>query len=227
MSPFIFSAQMLLNPIADDERRFNPSFFQYYDKSTLDKLTKNVYITVDAATSKKKNSDYTAMAVMAVDALDNVYLLDLVKDKLNLDERKKKLFELVLKYKPLAVGYERYALMADTDYIRQCQERENVRFPITELGGKLSKIERVDKFVPTFSNRKFYMPETLDYVDYEGRVHDLIQELKYEMVNFPRGHDDCIDAISRIKDPELGVMQPNNWNGGSGEQEFADFEFEL
>ena len=227
MTPFIFSAQMLLNPVSDDERRFNPQLFQYYDKSSLDKLTKNVYITVDAATSKKKGSDYSALAVMAVDALDNVYLVDLVKDKLNLDERKKKLFELVLKYKPLVVGYERYALMADTDYIRKCQETENIRFPIVELGGKLSKIERVDRFVPTFSNRKFYIPESLEYRDYEGKSHDLIQELKYEMINFPKGHDDCIDAISRIKDPELGVITPNAAGANSGVQEFAKFEFEL
>lgn len=227
MTPFIFSAQMLLNPVSDDERRFNPQLFQYYDKASLDKLTKNVYITVDAATSKKKGSDYSALAVMAVDALDNVYLVDLVKDKLNLDERKKKLFELVLKYKPLVVGYERYALMADTDYIRKCQETENIRFPIVELGGKLSKIERVDRFVPTFSNRKFYIPESLEYRDYEGKSHDLIQELKYEMVNFPKGHDDCIDAISRIKDPELGVITPNAAGANNGVQEFAKFEFEL
>ena len=227
MSPFIFSAQMLLNPVSDDERRFNPNLFQYYDKQSIDKLTKNVYITVDAATSKKKNSDYTAMAVMAVDSLDNVYLLDLVKDKLSLDERKKKLFSLVLKYKPLAVGYERYALMSDTDYIRKCQEQENIRFPIVELGGKLSKIERVDRFVPTFVNKKFYLPESLEYRDYEGISHDLIQELKYEMVNFPRGHDDCIDAISRIKDPELGVINPNQFGTANGEEEFADYEFEL
>lgn len=220
------NCQMLLNPIADDERRFNPQLFQYYAKSALDTLDKNVYITVDAATSKKKNSDYTAMAVLAVDALENVYLLDLVKDKLNLDERKKKLFELVRKYKPLAVGYERYALMADTDYIRQAQEAENIRFPITELGGKLSKIERVDNFVPVFSNRKFYIPESLDYVDHEGNNHDLIDELKYEMINFPRGHDDCIDAISRIKDPALGVVYPTE-REVTGELEFADFEFEL
>ena len=227
MTPFIFSAQMLLNPVSDDERRFNPQLFQYYDKTSLDKLTKNVYITVDAATSKKKGSDYSALAVMAVDALDNVYLVDLVKDKLNLDERKKKLFELVLKYKPLVVGYERYALMADTDYIRKCQETENIRFPIVELGGKLSKIERVDRFVPTFSNRKFYIPESLEYRDYEGKSHDLIQELKYEMINFPKGHDDCIDAISRIKDPDLGVITPNAAGANSGVQEFAKFEFEL
>ena len=227
MSPYIFSCQMLLNPVSDDERRFNPQLFQYYDKASLDKLTKNVYITVDAATSKKKGSDYSALAVMAVDALDNVYLVDLVKDKLNLDERKKKLFELVLKYKPLVVGYERYALMADTDYIRKCQETENIRFPIVELGGKLSKIERVDRFVPTFSNRKFYIPESLEYRDYEGKSHDLIQELKYEMINFPKGHDDCIDAISRIKDPELGVITPNAAGANSGVQEFAKFEFEL
>ena len=227
MSPFIFSAQMLLNPVSDDERRFNPNLFQYYDKQSIDKLTKNVYITVDAATSKKKNSDYTAMAVMAVDSLDNVYLLDLVKDKLSLDERKKKLFSLVLKYKPLAVGYERYALMSDTDYIRKCQEQENIRFPIVELGGKLSKIERVDRFVPTFVNKKFYLPESLEYRDYEGISHDLIQELKYEMINFPRGHDDCIDAISRIKDPELGVINPNQFGTANGEEEFADYEFEL
>lgn len=227
MTPFIFSAQMLLNPVSDDERRFNPQLFQYYDKASLDKLTKNVYITVDAATSKKKGSDYSALAVMAVDALDNVYLVDLVKDKLNLDERKKKLFELVLKYKPLVVGYERYALMADTVYIRKCQETENIRFPIVELGGKLSKIERVDRFVPTFSNRKFYIPESLEYRDYEGKSHDLIQELKYEMINFPKGHDDCIDAISRIKDPELGVITPNAAGANNGVQEFAKFEFEL
>ena len=227
MSPYIFSCQMLLSPIADDERRFNPNLFQYYDKQSIDKLTKNVYITVDAATSKKKNSDYTAMAVMAVDSLDNVYLLDLVKDKLSLDERKKKLFSLVLKYKPLAVGYERYALMSDTDYIRKCQEQENIRFPIVELGGKLSKIERVDRFVPTFVNKKFYLPESLEYRDYEGISHDLIQELKYEMINFPRGHDDCIDAISRIKDPELGVINPNQFGTANGEEEFADYEFEL
>lgn len=227
MSPFIFSAQMLLNPVSDDERRFNPSLFQYYDKLSIDKLTKNVYITVDAANSKKKSSDYTAMAVLAVDCLDNVYLLDLVKDKLNLEERKKKLFQLVLKYKPLAVGYERYALMADTDYIAKCQSAENIRFPIVELGGKLSKIERVDRFVPTFSNKKFYLPEELNYIDSQGVGHDLIQELKYEMINFPRGHDDCIDAISRIKDPELGVISPNTSGSFNGTEEYADFDFEL
>ena len=226
MTPFIFSAQMLLNPVADDERRFNPQLFQYYAKGSLDTLAKNVYITVDAATSKKKNSDYTAMAVLAVDSLENVYLLDLVKDKLNLEERKKKLFELVRRYRPLAVGYERYALMADTDYIRQAQERENIRFPITELGGKLSKIERVDNFVPVFSNRKFYIPERIDYKDSEGNSHDLIDELKYEMINFPRGHDDCIDAISRIKDPALGVVFPTDNQQNEG-PEYADYEFDF
>ena len=226
MSPYIFSAQMLLNPVADDERRFNPQLFQYYARESLDTLRKNVYITVDAANSKKKNTDYTAMAVMAVDALKNVYLLDLVKDKLNIDERKKKLFDLVRKYKPLAVGYEKYALMTDIDYIRKAQEAENVRFPITELSGKLRKIERVDNFVPTFINRKFYLPETLEYVDFEGKHHDLIDELKYEMINFPRGHDDCIDAIARIIDPMLNVSYPNESVDESGGLEFADYEFD-
>ena len=47
------------------------------------------------------------------------------------------------------------------------------------------------------------------------------------MVNFPRGHDDCIDAISRIKDPELGVINPNQFGTANGEEEFADYEFEL
>ena len=226
MSPYIFSCQMLLNPVADDERRFNPQLFQYYVKDSLDKMVKNVYITVDAANSKKKNSDYTAMAVLAVDSLENIYLVDLVKDKLNLDERKKKLFELVRKYRPLAVGYEKYALMTDIDYIRKAQEDENVRFPINELGGRLSKIDRVDAFVPKFQNRKFYLPESLDYVDYEGRNHDLIDELKYEMINFPRGHDDCIDAISRIVDPSLGVVYPVEEKYNGGDAEFGDYEFD-
>lgn len=220
------NCQMLLNPISDSDRLFSEENFMYYDRKGIDKMVKNVYITVDAATSKKKGSDYTAMAVMAIDGLGNYYLVDLVKDKLNLEERKKKLFELVLKYRPLAVGYERYSLAADIEFINRCQQSENFRFPIVELSGKLTKYERVDAFSPVVRNKRFYMPETLRYIDYEGREHELINELRYEMTNFPKGHDDCIDAIARIVDPKLNAVQPVGINGNGG-LEFAEYEFEF
>jgi hypothetical protein len=63
--PYTFSAQQLLNPIADDSQGFKSDWIQYYDqKGNGEGL--NRYILVDAASDKKKSSDYTAMIVIGL-----------------------------------------------------------------------------------------------------------------------------------------------------------------
>jgi phage terminase large subunit-like protein len=66
----------------------------------------NVYIVVDPANSKKKSADYTVMLAIGLAANKDYLVLDIVRDRLSFAERADRLFDLVAKWKPIAVGYE-------------------------------------------------------------------------------------------------------------------------
>ena len=203
--PYTFGCQMLQNPIADSVQGFKKEWLQFY--TTLpDKETMNIYILVDPANEKKKKSDYTAMIVFGAASDQNLYLLDMVRDRLNLLERTAKLIELHKYWKPttskIRTGYEKYGKDADIEHIKDKQDQENYRFPITEVGGPMAKNDRIRRLVPDYEGGSIFLPKTLNYVNYEGKSLDLIKifiEEEYEP--FPVGeHDDMLDAQARIKD---------------------------
>ena len=82
--------------------------------------------------------------------------------------------------------------------------RENYRFEITEVGGQMSKHDRIRRMVPIFETGRFWLPETLIKIDYEGRHVDIVRAfVDEEFRPFPVGlHEDLFDAISRIWDVE-------------------------
>lgn len=207
--PYTFSAQQLLNPIADDTQGFKSDWIQYYDQKD-DAPQFNKYILVDPANEKKKSSDYTSMVVIGLGLDDNFYLLDAIRDRLNLTERADALFSLHKRWKPMRVGYERYGIMSDIQHIKDRQNRENYRFEIVELGGKISKVDRIRRMIPMFETGRMYFPETIYRTDYEGKVVELVQTfIEQEYKAFPVGlHDDMLDAMSRILDEEMNLVWP-------------------
>ena len=110
MGPYTFAAQCLLNPVADNLQGFRREWLRHYTKTQ--EVTNN-YLLVDAASSKKKGSDYTAMWVVGLGVDGNYYALDMVRDRMNLTQRADRLFDLHRKWKPKQVRYEKYGLMAD------------------------------------------------------------------------------------------------------------------
>lgn len=207
--PFTFSAQQLLNPIADDTQGFNSEWINYYAQ-TNDGAGFNKYILVDPANEKKKSSDYTSMVVIGLGLDENYYILDAIRDRLNLTERADALFSLHKRWKPIRVGYERYGIMSDIQHIQDRMQRENYRFDIVELGGKLSKVDRIRRLIPMFETGRVYFPETIYRTDYEGKVVELVQTfIEQEYKAFPVGlHDDMLDAMSRILDEEMYLTWP-------------------
>lgn len=200
---FTFGAQMLLDPTADSKQGFQEAWLRYYEPSKiLDARGMNRYLLVDAASDKKKGSDYTAIAVIGCGADENYYLLDAVRDRLSLGERADAVFSLHRRWKPLAVAYERYGMMADVEYLRERQVRENYRFDITEVGGQMSKRDRIKRMGPVFEQGQFYLPETLIKENKEGIRRDIVHDfVRDEYLPFPVAvHDDLFDAISRIWD---------------------------
>ena len=207
MGPHTFAAQILLNPKADSLKGFKREWLRYY--STAPTKTNN-YILIDAASSKKKGSDYTAMWVVGLGTDGNYYALDIVRDRLSLTERTERLFALHRKWKPLQVRYEKYGAMADIEHIKTEQEKQQYRFDITEVGGQTSKVDRIGRLIPVFEQGKFYMPKTLHVTNYEKVTVDLVHTfIEQEYMPFPVGvHDDMADSLARLLEPDLKLVWP-------------------
>lgn len=199
-----FAGQFMQNPSPTGGGEFRQEWIQYY-RGKLEPSTMNVYIMVDPANSKKTTSDYTAIVVAGLGSDENIYILDLIRDRLNLRERQEMLFKLHAKYKPKAVIYEKYGMQADIEAMNEAMGYLNYRFAITEVGGALNKEDRIRRLIPYFTDGRVWLPQTLYKTDYEGKVIDVIEEFVHqELLPFPVGlHDDCIDSLSRLFDANL------------------------
>jgi predicted phage terminase large subunit-like protein len=208
MGPYTYAAQILLNPKADAMQGFKRDWLRFWSKMNADKMVK--YILVDAASSKKKGSDYTSMWVVGLGQDGNYYVLDMIRDRLNLTERADRLFMLHRKWKPKQVRYERYGLMADIEHIKARQEDESYRFDIIEVAGQTSKTDRIKRLLPIFEQGKFYLPKTFYQTNWEKVPIDLVQTfVEEEYLAFPNGmHDDMLDSLARIAEPDLKLIWP-------------------
>ena len=204
LGAYAFSGEMQQNPSPTGGGEFKKDWMRFY-KGKLSASAFNNYILVDPANSKRKQSDYTSMCVVGLGADKNLYVLDWVRDKLNLREREDALFDLHLRWKPKYVLYEKYGMMVDADVMRNAMDQRNYRFTITEVAGKLSKEDRIRRLIPYFADGRVWFPNELIRATYEGVAVDLVQEfIHQEYLTFPVGvHDDMIDSLSRIFDANL------------------------
>jgi hypothetical protein len=169
--PAVISCQMLQNPLAGQQKMFEVQDLQIYEVRP-DIL--NVYVLVDPARSKKKDSDKTAVAVIGVDYAMNKYLLDGFNHKMDLRERWVRTAQMYHKWRRAPgvqnckVGYEAFGAQADLDYFEEQMGKpgEGGHFPIEELmwprDGEGSKLDRVQRLGPDFRAHKFFLPYDTD-----------------------------------------------------------------
>lgn len=210
MGPYNFATQILLNPKADHLQGFKRDWLRTF-KNIPPGARMNNYLLVDAASSKKKGSDYTSMWIVRLGGDGNYYCLPLVRDRLNLAERTERLFAIHRKYKPLQIRYEKFGMMADIEHIKQVMEQENYRFStIVEVSGQTSKDDRIKRLLPLFEQGRIWLPQSLHVTDWQKTTHDLVHDfVEEEYMAFPVGvHDDQLDALSRICEPDLKLVWP-------------------
>lgn len=211
MGPYIGSCQLLLDPVADEAQGFKDEWLEGRWHVQEDKIRNmNVYIVVDPANEKKQDSDFTAMWVLGLNVDNCYYLIDGVRDRLNLVERQQQLFRLHRLYHPIVVGYERYGLQADIAHMKVMMEQENYHFQIRELGGQVPKNDRIRWLIPPMSSQRFFFPHLIPYKTREGKMVDLTNYLiEEELKPFPAAsYRDGADALARIMDKNLGASFP-------------------
>jgi len=224
MGSYTFSTQISLNPISESHQKFNITWIKWFQQSP-DHLNK--YLIIDPAGEKKSSSSYTVMWAVGTDSNKNIYILDIVRDKLNLTERWKKVRDLKIKHPDLiTVGYEKYSMQADISFIQLKMAEEKQYFNIIPLGGLMSKDDRIRGLVPYFESGKIWFPKEYWYQDAEGQNRDLVREfLEEEYLFFPAiSKKDMLDALARITTAELGLTYPTVVSISKKNKIHGDFE---
>lgn len=208
MGPATFGTQMLLDPSVANNRYFLPEWFKYYSGGGWEAM--NRYIIVDPASSKSKRSDYTVMLVLGLAKDGNYYVIDGVRDRLNLSERTNTLFRLVEQYRPNAVWYESYGQQADNEHIKMEMDTRHYRFVINTLGGQIAKKQRIERLQPLFEQSKIFFPTRLPFVSVDDGTKDFTKLfLEDEYLKYPAcNHDDMIDCLARLFD--IAPVFPNS-----------------
>lgn len=219
--PYVFSSQMLLNPVADTAMGFNQNWIVTSDteeNAAMNSLWR--FIIVDPAGGKqRRNNDYTTMWVIGYGADERYRVLDIRRDRMKLSTRCDTLLELHRKWKPGLVAYEEYGMQGDIEHIQFVQKQLLYEFDITPLGGSMKKELRILRLVPLFENgfksvedggdgvpkSRIVLPTTCLMKDHEGRMRDLVKDfIEEEFVAFPvLKHDDMLDGLARIVDLEM------------------------
>jgi predicted phage terminase large subunit-like protein len=194
---------------------FKREWIQFYgDKCNHRRMTKVMVVDPSGGFTPqqkaKRDGDYTAIFIIGLGEDSNYYVLDIVRDRLSLTERAETVFRLHRKWKPLQVRYERYGMQGDIDHLRREMELQSYRFRIFEVAGRVAKKDRVQRLEPLFREGLVWFPNEMYYTDKSGCSNDLVKVfIEEEFLTFPVGrHDDLIDSLARICEPELRLPWP-------------------
>ena len=211
-----YAAQMLQNPVAAGVRVFRDEWLCRYSKPPA-RESMNVYIFVDGAKSKGDGADRTCMWVVGYATDGNNYILDGVRDRLNLTEKTRWIFRLHRKWRPNAVIWEQQGPMSDVEHVLDVQERDSYRFRITPIsrGPKDSKRARIESLQANFEEGRIWLPWTLRQQCSDGSVRDIMEEFVEEEYRFYPivRHDDALDCLADINDHDVKAVV--SWPDGA------------
>ena len=230
MVSFVYDSQMMCDPQFSSDIGFNEDWIAERcnaDEIYGDRDSYNFYIIVDPANTKNNKSDFTAMAVVAVNGDGRYYIPDIVRDKMSLSERISSLMSLVNRWttshgRP-EVFYEQSGLSSDMEVIRGMMEAKRYWFTIHSMGTKPRvtldpragsgagslKVNRILALEPLFRGYRIVLADSCVKVNWNGREEDMMASFVMdEYMKFPisNDHDDMLDALSRIADAETGPL---------------------
>lgn len=209
MGSWVYSAQMMLDPVAKGSNMFDIKDLQYYE---TEPPIINKVVVVDPANSKKSYSDSTVIACIGQDTFRNHYLIDMVRDKLELAQRWEALSQFMLNNSCNIVYYEKHGSgWTDIQYFREKMGQTGIYFTIVPISNQLeSKANRIQKLQPILEEKRLYLPHAINYRDVDGKMVDLVHDfIVDELDKFPFcKHDDMLDCIASSKNPDVIFRAP-------------------
>jgi len=189
MGSYLFSCQYQNEAISQADAKFKREDFQYYKPEDLPERL-NVFMSIDPAISIRAAADFSAIVVIGVDEMFNVYILDIFRGKVEPRDLINQTFTMVDRWNPRLVGVETVSFQ---DILRtNLIEEQKIRgkyLPLYPLkrNTRESKDDRILLLQPKYQTHSIFHPL--------NHTHTL--DLENELMRFPKGkHDDIIDALA-------------------------------
>jgi predicted phage terminase large subunit-like protein len=189
---YYFQQEYMNNPIPDNLRIFQESWFKTYERLPEGLV---YFTTVDPAISLEDTADYTAVVTCGVDSDRNIYVAEYTNKRMLPDEAVDAIFSANVRYKPpiIAIESQGFQRMLKHDFKQECVKRHE--YPIIKelKSDGRRKALRIEGLQPFFQSGKVYMREE----------H---AELRTQLLRFPssRCKDDIIDALAY----QLDIIRP-------------------
>lgn len=225
MTSYQFSAQYLLNPIPKEDQKFRPEYWEkpgfYYDELP-DNL--KVYVLVDPASTQRKESDFTALMTIGMDSEGDLWLIDIIRDKLTQDERAELVYNTLKKNGIHIVHYESISFQAsDHKAIKDKGYQNDWYIGVEEIkASATSKDDRIAGLQYFYEQGKVHWPRKYMYHSkYFQRTMDMVEILKLELQMFPatqfKDLSDCHSFILRT-----AMLKASTMRKGVGEPNMFD-----
>lgn len=184
---YMFSLQYLNELTNPDD-----AIFKFEDILKYQDLPASIryFITIDPALSEDSLADYSVIMTCAVDADNNLYVVDYFREHVNPRILINKIFEYWALYHPVKIGIETIAFQRVLSFWIEDQMRERNQFlPIEELKtSDRAKPDRILALQPRFSAKTVFIKQWM--ADLEDEL------IRFRYPNINQEHDDLIDALA-------------------------------
>ena len=192
-----FHQEYFNEPVSEDDQIFRPQMFRYFNdlqlREHIMKKPHKFYIMLDPAISKKETADFTAIVCVLVNSRNEMYVVEIVRARLNPIETIKELFAMYERWQPEKVGVETVAYQKSLVYFIE-EEKKRSYSPvrsmfIQEIKADTDKARKIKGLQPRYAIGSVYHKEN----------DPMTKILEGELTRFPRGAtDDVADALSSI-----------------------------
>ena len=229
-----FNQERMLRISSDEDRMISDDMIEWYSRKDLlkDLGAYNIYITTDFTTTSEAKSDFSALAVWALNSNRDYFLVDLCVRRQGIGEQYDELFRMVNFWsshgKSVEVGIEtdgqqkahlfalKEMMVKRTEWF-QFARQKGAKYGsegILSRSAGGNKHERFRFMLPQFQNHKIHFPlelkETPDMVE-------ALKQLKYTTWDAFGGHDDFPDTISQLGmiDLRFPMVSANSYTAAS------------
>ena len=188
--PDAYSQEYLNYPIDESVAYFKRKDFLDATKEQL-KQNLRIYIAVDLAISEHEKADYSVFLVAGVDDNRRIFILDIIRDRLDARDIVDTLISLQRVYDPELIGIEDMQVSKSIGpFLREEMVRTNVFINLKQLkhGGK-DKLQRSRSIQARVRAHTVFFDKSKDWY----------QPFEDECTRFPRDtHDDQVDAFAYL-----------------------------
>lgn len=182
-----FSAQFLQNPVPASGNLIKAIWLKIYDPATVRQGGGIVVMSVDTANKANPNCDFSAIVIALVQG-KYVYVLDVVRARLEFPELRAKIVALAEEYRPHALLIEDRASGEGLISEFRTPDYPTVPAPIARKA-TTDKVSRVDGVTGMIEAGQLVLPPNAPWAS----------EYKAELLAFPSGrYDDQVDATAHL-----------------------------